>query len=107
MKFSIRRTSTWTDERPCDEATQEIVVLVDERTVDDPKKLNGIGTPQEWVEHGKNHRVENGHIKRDLERIGWTVKLNSLKDLVEFSKKYGELIISESPSIEIYDDYRE
>ena len=44
--------------------------------------------------------------------IVWKVQLNTLEDILNFSKKYGELIIDNSynegnPSIEIYDDYRE
>lgn len=44
--------------------------------------------------------------------IVWKVQLDTLEDILNFSKKYGELIIdssydNENPSIEIYDDYRE
>jgi hypothetical protein len=36
----------------------------------------------------------------------YEVEIGSLQDLVEFSKKYGEIIISVD-TLEIYDDYRE
>ncbi len=36
----------------------------------------------------------------------YVVKIASLSDLVEFSRKYGEIII-DGEMLEIYDDYRE
>jgi hypothetical protein len=115
MKFLISRTSVW-EGQPCEEATLEPYTRVDERTVDDPAKLP-IGNPNQqtdwWFSEGKNHRVENGHIKRDFDDQTWFVEINSLEELTEFSKKYGALVFqqpwrnSEFPSLEIYDDYRE
>jgi hypothetical protein len=42
-------------------------------------------------------------------RTVWKVKIESLKDLINFSKKHGQLVISTggTPEIEIYDGYRE
>lgn len=34
------------------------------------------------------------------------IEINTLEELIEFSNKYGDLIVSEN-RIEIYDDYRE
>lgn len=39
-------------------------------------------------------------------RNTYVVKIASLSDLVEFSRKYGEIII-DGETLEIYDDYRE
>lgn len=63
----------------------------------------------------KNERIE-------LSKLGFTfrpskykeyviegtpeIEINSLEELIEFSKEFGELII-EDESIEIYNDYRE
>jgi len=36
------------------------------------------------------------------------IELNSIQQLINFSKKWGDLVIShDPPSIEIYNDYRE
>jgi hypothetical protein len=110
----ISRTSIWSDEKqPCNEAYIDTYVRVDERTVDNPEKLNGIGNKKDWYENGKNHRVENGHIKRDFDDKAYFIDINSLEELTDLYIKYGELIIGKSfwnpdiPSIEIYDSYRE
>ena len=112
MKMRITRTSlSWSDEKnpPIEEAIRGKYIYVDERTCDDPSKIHHYkGDTKWWYEEGKNHRVENGHIKRDIEREGWLIVINSLEQLVDLSKKYGELIINaDENEIEIYDDYRE
>lgn len=109
MKFIIVRTSA--HEKPCDEAVRENYVKVDIRTVDDPSKLPYGGA--NWYSEGRNHRVENGMIKRDTDADAWFLELSSLDELVAFHKKYGSLVIDASYcnpdiiEIEIYDDYRE
>jgi len=113
MKFNVKRTSTWTEAKPCKEAYQIDGFRVDERTVKDPSKLS-CDDKDTWYEKGVNHRVIKGHIYRDFPAKFWVVDIDSLEELMKFSKKYGDLIISEYtmwakdfPSIEIYDDYRE
>ena len=75
MKFTVRRTSMYSENRPCDEAVREY-------------------SPQE------NKEV-------------WVVKIKDLKQLCEFTRKYGDSIVLTTyegnypPEIEIYDDYRE
>ena len=112
MKFIISRTSNWSDEEsPCCEAVREPHVRIDERTVDNPDKLNQ--GPEYWYKLGQNHRVENGHIKRDFPYEAWSIEISSLEELLEFTKRYGRVIINEycgNPTlneIEIYDGYRE
>lgn len=111
MKFHVSRTSIWDDEKsPCEEAAVGRYLDVDERTVNDPKKLKINKAEESWYNSGHNHRVENGHIKRDFIRDGWMLELNSLEDLIKFSEKYGDLVVSSesgSPTIEIYDGFRE
>lgn len=112
MKFKISRTSTCCNQ-PCIEAKKEKCMRVDERTVDSPDKLNVENDRENWFKKGTNHRIENGHIKRDIEDEDWFIEVNTLKDLIKFQEKYGDIIIYQSwmnkniKEIEIYDDYRE
>jgi len=113
MKYIIERTSKSSKKLPCEEAYIDTYIRIDERTIDDPKKLNGMFDRNNWYKLGKNHRVEDGHIKRDFKIKAYFIDINSLEELNKLSNKYGELIISSSfdneniPSIEIYDTYRE
>ena len=109
MKFLITRTSQWAGQ-PCDEAYQDTYTRIDERTVRTPDKLpNG----QTWYQEGTNHRVEDGHIKRDFQDTAWFVDIPDLDALMVFYQKYGQLVISSHYNndaiveLEIYDDYRE
>ena len=105
MKCIISRTS---DGFPCDGAVREKVAYVDGRTVDDPKKLMFPLDRESWYKFGENHRVENGHIFRDIMEDGYTIEVESL---VSFIKEHGECVVSvdnlNQVHIEIYDDYRE
>lgn len=107
MLFRISRTSIC-EGKPCDEAISMTTVRIDERGVDDPAKIRayyGENTDW-WYSNGRNHRVENGHIKRDFDDEAWYVEISSLDELMKFIDKYGCIVVSLS-SIEIYDDYRE
>lgn len=112
MKFKVERTSLFNDDKkPCDAAFKENYTRIDERVIDDPSK--NIYT-KDWYEHGTNHRVENGHIKRDFVDEGWFIEIPSLAELVQFIEDNGgDVVIGKcfgNPSItkiEIYDDYRE
>lgn len=105
MEFQVRRTSQWSvEEKPCKEAYKKQYVTIDERTTSDPKKIKG------WYEVGRNHRVENGRLKRDFDYEGWFVEIKDLDALMKFHKKYGVIVISACSdnrnitTIEIYDD---
>lgn len=114
MRFVVTRTSCFCDETsPCVGAFHIDGVSVDERTVDHPDKNKHIGS-EHWYGTGVNHRVENGHIKRDFPTKAWAVDIVSIEEMMEFIKENGQVIIrGESnsfagfPNIEIYDDYRE
>jgi len=85
-------------------------VYVDERIVDDPKKINAYGhTEAWWYGEGTNHRVENGHIKRDLEPEA--VYVVEIPDIWAFVEKHGDCVLSINSEgfrvVEIYDDDRE
>jgi hypothetical protein len=113
MKMLCTRTSEWHDKSPCEEAELYSYVYVDRRATDDPDQLSG--GRDFWFARGRNHRVENGHLARDLHDVNeWTVDIESLEDLLNFCSKHGELVIKEDTSdvgpvfaMEIYDDYRE
>jgi len=115
MEFLVKKTSEyWNARKPCEEARKEQHVFTDEWACDDPSKIPTFqGREELWYQKGTNHRVENGHIKRDFIEDRWFVSIDSLEDLLAFSDKYGVIILSrfiEDPNIweiEIYDDYRE
>jgi len=69
-----------------------------------------------WLENGTNHRHDkNGWITRDDGRQKvWGIEINTLEELVNFIGSVdSEVVIGTSivdritPTIEIYDDYRE
>lgn len=68
-------------------------------TVEDAKKLEELGF--EFDDNGFSKRLCKRMITRSVE-----INISSLEELLEFSKKWGELIISGNEII-IYDDYRE
>lgn len=114
MKYIVSRTSNfWGKNKPCDEAHEEEFIFVDERCIDDPNKNPFIA--MDWYTDAEffNHRVENGHIKRDRKDKKWVVEIDTLEQLNDFCKKYGNIIIEEAfgipnqLAIEIYDDWRE
>ena len=114
MKCIVTRTSCrGYDQKPCEEAVKEILTAVDERIIDDPMKNKLIGERWYTEEGYFNHRVENGHIKRDYKRSAYIIELESLEDLQNFVDKYDYVIIERSTckeilfEIEIYDDWRE
>jgi hypothetical protein len=107
-----RRSSGYSDTKPCDEAELLPFVCVDRRTVDDPAKNVHIG--KAWYNRGRNHRVENGMICRDFDESRWMVQIADGAALQSFCDKYGKIILSlntESAEpcyeVEIYDSYRE
>ena len=118
MRFTVKRTSGYSDERPpCPEAVAGTCVWVDRRTVDDPAKIpSSWGSPGFWFARGTNHRIEDGKIARDMgEEPCWYVDLPDLDALVAFVGRHGQVVIGErygapkgdALQIEIYDEYRE
>jgi hypothetical protein len=117
MKFLVTRTSLFLDDtKPCDDAQRCNYISVDERTVNHPDKLYPKNKfTSDWYNDPRffNHRVEHGHIKRDQNREGWCICLNTLDELKLFADKHGRCVVSNEDgnpdmmSIEIYDTYRE
>lgn len=93
MKFIVRREyNCYDDKPPCEDATREQYIRIDERTSDAPEKIpSSRGKSAWWYETGQNHRVENGHIKRDFTEFAWFVDILTLDDLFRFAHKYSPL----------------
>lgn len=112
--FLITRTSTcdWTV-RPHQHAFSVSVIRVDERSVDCPSRVPfNFGETSWWYGEGTNHRVEDGHIKRDMGYDNcWAIKISSIDELMIFIEQNGQCIVSIDREgyqcIEIYDTYRE
>lgn len=122
MKFQVSRTSLSLDSetKPCDEALRVKAIYLDVRT----KPLEWFKSQsrdrgfKEFLSKGKNHRnitvdEKPGCVRElDLDWI-WVVKIDSLKMLLQFQEKYGEIVLQKSDykevplEIEIYDYYRE
>ena len=111
MKFIISRTSLREEKKPCEEAVKEKATYFGDCSL---KTVKEAVEKEEWVRRGIPIQM-NGFVrvyKKKPEDV-WTVEIKTLKDLVNFSKKYGDLIFGESDykeipfEIEIYDDYRE
>ena len=113
MTFLVSRTSKRYEEKPCDDAEPTTVTLIDERPVDNPLKLPNFGLGWYADPCYCNHRVENGHIRRDYKVNAWKLEINTLEELLEFFRKHGDLILTECGfdeieiELEIYDDFRE
>lgn len=121
MEFKISRTSTWYENKPCDEAYLKEIIEKDERgfkTFEEHDER--LSRDKKWVEEGFNHKIlpankcfDHEHIYRELKKDVWTIKIDTLEELLVFFKKYGSLIIKTSYEnddiyeIEIYDDWRE
>lgn len=118
MKFKVRRTSLWDNEKPCKEAFQETYSRIEVRTLRSFEEFDEKFGEREgsWLLKGINHCInEMGYIQREFPdgEVGWFVEINTLEELLNFREKYGNIVITkawENPSIlelEIYDDYRE
>ncbi|SRR5260221_7371677 len=109
MRFFISRMSTGREVKPCEEAFEITYARIDDRTVDDPQKLNMYADT--WYKEGTNHRVEHGHIKRDFPgEKAWAIDIENLEELHTLYQKYGDLMLrehlfSEALEIRIVDDY--
>jgi len=86
---------------------------LDQRNFKSEKEYDEHKFSRFWKEDGCDHGVNETGIFRYFKYKGWFVEIENLKQLLEFSEKYGRLVVdSESDykdygHIEIYDDYRE
>lgn len=116
MKFTVTRASGYGYENPpCEEAKLESIVWIQTFNVRTPEEFDKAWRSRPWYSEGSNHRInENGCIERDNGTVNvWAIELNTLDDLIEFNRKYGDIIIRDCYSnrhykeIQIYDDYIE
>lgn len=116
MKFRITRTSNSDKEiPPCEEAIREDCLVIDQRWFKTVEEYAERCPDDPWFSRGSNHRVTKHGIARDFPNEQWVIEINSLEELLAFSKKHidNRLVINTidwynyNPSIEIYDDYRE
>ena len=115
MKFFVRRTSEWHDEKPpCKGAYRDAYTRIDRRSADDPKKVPAYkGEDAWWYGDGENHRLIGKQIARDFPDEEWFIDIADLDALLKLVKKEGAIVVQASrhsdkhPEIEIYDDYRE
>lgn len=86
MIFVVVRTSMYNNAKPCAEAFR-----------------------REFPDFEKGSCSEEYYNKfiAPLKYREWVVRIKSLKDLIQFIKKYGNKIVMTDDSIEIYDDDRE
>ena len=118
MKYIVSRTSRgyYDNEVPCEGALKSMHANWHIRTCNEEEFNKRFSTREGlWRSKGTEHHVtSNGHIaRRGKDKAYWTIEINTLEELFNFSIEHGEIIIraftfkDESPSIEIYDDYRE
>lgn len=117
MKFIVRRTSVWGDDKPCEEVVRMKVPYWQTRTCSEEEFDRRFSAREGlWRSKGKNHQItEEGYITRQEEdREVWGVNIKTLKELMDFIDKHGSIVIEDESSsdcslknIEIYDDYRE
>ena len=119
MKYRIKRTSIYDDEKPCEEAIIGKYTRIDERSCKSFEEFdNSFGgfAGGNWLSQGINHCInKRGNIQREFKdsEEGWFIDINTLEELQKLVEKYGDLIIGQCwqdhniYEIEIYDDYRE
>lgn len=95
MEFRVYRNSGRTP--PCEEAEKKEIAITETVHCRTPEEYDSKKKKYmyPWLSVGKNHRTnKNGYICRDMETIErWFVRISSIKDLMEFSKKYGNVTV--------------
>ena len=97
MEFLLGRVEGSIEERPVEGAYKKEFIRVDERSADAPEKIPFYeGNASLWYDKGTNHRVENGHIKRDFKEFAWFIEIDSLGELLEFLARNGSFTMYRS-----------
>lgn len=112
MKFICTRTSGYREEKPCDEATREVIITYDCRTL--PKEQMAKKFKNERFLEYENFTFSDGRAgcRRKMEEDVYTIEIDNLEQLIDFIKKHGDIVIGKHddydlPEIEIYDTWRE
>lgn len=100
MKFIVSRKNISPSEskRPCEEATEEMLVPLDYRIVRTLEEAKQKIWYKDWMQSGENHREENGMVVCDKKAKvkEWVCEINNLEELLAFQSKYGDITISDS-----------
>lgn len=114
-RFIVKRTSVWDEEKPCDEAYRFMPKYVwHERTCTEEYFDENFSFKEgKWLSKGTEHqKTNNGKWIKRKEKTKEEVWVVDILDVLSFSKKYGDIIVSsysryDIPTLEIYDIYRE
>jgi hypothetical protein len=117
MKFILHKTSErYGSVKPCEEAIKIKVPYWHIRTCSEEEYDRRFSKIEKglWRSYGSEHEITaDGYIirKEDDSEV-WGISINSLNELVDFVKKYGDIVLSfpeehRTMEIEIYDTYRE
>ncbi len=95
MKVQVTRASDPYASRPCKEAWQVSAIHLDRRTASTLEEAKRQSWGPDWFSSGTNHREENGKVVREIEdEFGiWITTLDSLENLLDLVKEYGEILI--------------
>jgi hypothetical protein len=111
MKYICKRTSEY-GQRPCDEATPEVVTMYDCRTA--PREEMAKNHPRYDFSEYENFTFFDGRAgcRKKMQEDAYTIEIDNLEQLMDFIKKYGDVVIIKEeqydfPIIEIYDTWRE
>ncbi len=122
MRFAVERVSEYRDDvAPCSEALRDEIEVWDVRTFKSPEEHDEIiVNDAPWLSRGTDHGLvlgPRGGVQGIKRRMGtetaWFVEIEDLDALMVFYEEHGDLIITtnwndhETPTIDIYDDYRE
>lgn len=93
MEYRVSRDMTELHVKPCARAVRKRYVWKDHRSFSSPDYFHEKNR-EEWFEEGENHRIENGHIVRDLVRMGWFISVDNLEELHTLFRECSLLSIS-------------
>jgi hypothetical protein len=100
MEFIVsRKTVSLTGSRkPCSEAQEKELTPLDYRTVGTLEEAKKKIWYNDWMEAGIGHREEGGIVVCDkkIKEKQWVININSLEELIDFQKKYGEIMVLDS-----------
>ncbi len=104
MRFRVNKASG--TEPPCEGAvfgkySEEHIVDLSKVQYNFKDKVIDI-----WKTHGVNQRREGDLLIKYFEYDVWWLEINNLKELMNFIKKEGHIVLA-SDEITIYDDYLE
>lgn len=101
MIFIVKRTSK--TEPPCENSVRIERVITDELTIEIAER-----SEEWWNNSGFNFRTSDDgkSLLKDFMVSQYEIEINTLEELVRFTREYGEIVLDEN-YIEIYDDYRE